>query len=53
MIAAGETWRPDCGLALGAGTQILAVEFIETWAGESQFLGGFQGGEFAGSMTGQ
>ena len=35
MIAAGKTWRPDCGLALGAGTQILAVEFVEAGAGKS------------------
>ena len=33
MSATGTTWGPDFGLALGAGAQVLAVEFIE--AGEA------------------
>ena len=43
MIAAGNARGPGAGVALGAGGQIIAVEFKKAGSGESQFNGGGAG----------
>jgi hypothetical protein len=53
MIAAGHAGRPNLGLTLGAGTQILAEEFIAACAGQTQFAGRLRSGEFPAAMAGQ
>ena len=37
VVAAGEAGRPGFGVALGAGAQVLAVEFVEAARAEAQF----------------
>ena len=46
VVAPGTARGPSVGLSLGAGPQILAVEFVEAWTGQSQFLRGGEGLEF-------
>jgi hypothetical protein len=53
MIAAGNAGGPDLGQTLGAGAQVLAVEFVEACPGQTQFAGGLDGGEFVGAMASQ
>jgi hypothetical protein len=53
MIAAGNAGGPDLSPTLGAGAQVLAVEFVEACPRQTQFAGGFAGREFVGSMAGQ
>ena len=43
VVAPGTARGPSVGLSLGAGPQILAVEFVEAWTGQSQFLRGGEG----------
>lgn len=40
MVAAGAAGRPGVGVALGAGVQIVGVEFVEAGAGQAQFGSG-------------
>jgi hypothetical protein len=51
MIAAGEARRPGVGLAVGAGMEVIGVEFIEAGAGQAQLPGGSAGADLAGAMT--
>ena len=53
MIAAGTARRPDLGLALGTGAQVVAVKLVEVGTGQAQFPGRFGGREFVASMLGQ
>lgn len=53
VISTGYAGRPNLGVAPGAGTQILTVEFIKARAGQAQFASGLAGGEFTGAMAGQ
>lgn len=53
MVAAGAAGRPGIGVALGAGAQIVGVEFVEAGAGQAQFGGGSARGEVPGAMVGQ
>ena len=53
MISAGDAWRPGLGLALGTGSEVLAVEFVEARAGQAQFPGRLAGGKFSAAMAGQ
>ena len=53
MISARYTRRPSLGLPVGAGTKIVAVEFIEARSGQAQFVSGLAGGEFTEAMAGQ
>jgi hypothetical protein len=53
MISAGETGRPDRGLALSASPQVLAVEIIKPGPGKTQFLGRLERGELLLSIAGQ
>ena len=53
MVAAGGPGRPGVNLALGAGPQVAAVEFVEAGAGKAQLGGGLGGGQFRGAMAGQ
>jgi hypothetical protein len=53
VIAAGNTGRPNLDLTLGAGAEVLAVEFVEARPGQSQFPSRFPGREITGSMAGQ
>jgi hypothetical protein len=53
MVAAGAAGRPGIGVALGAGAQIVGVEFVEASAGQAQFGGGGTCGEVPGAMVGQ
>ena len=51
MVAAGETGRPGISVALGAGVEILGVEFVETGTGQAQLSGGGAGADVAGAIT--
>ena len=53
MIAAGEARRPELGLALGAGAQVVAIKLVKTGAGQTQFVGGIGGREFLSAMASQ
>ena len=53
MVAAGAAGRPGLDVALGAGAQIVGVEFVEAGAGQAQFGGGGARGEWPGAMVGQ
>lgn len=53
MIAARDARRPNLGLTLGAGAEVLAVESVEAGPGQSQFLCRLSGGKFTLPMTGQ
>jgi hypothetical protein len=51
MVAAGEARRPSVGLAVGAGLEIIGVEFVEAGAGQAQLAGGGAGADLAGAIT--
>jgi hypothetical protein len=51
MVAAGEAGRPGVGLAVGAGVEIIGVEFVEAGTGEAQLSGGRTGADLAGAIT--
>lgn len=53
VITAGNPGRPNFGLPLGAGAEVLAVEFVEARSGQSQFPRRFPGRERTGAMAGQ
>lgn len=53
VVAAGVAGGPGVGVALGAGAQVVAVEFVEAGPGEAQFGGGLDGGEFRSAVAGQ
>ena len=53
MVAAGTAGRPGIGAALGAGAQIVGVEFVAAGAGQAQFSGSGTSGESPGAMVGQ
>jgi hypothetical protein len=53
VIAAGNTGGPNLDLTLGAGAEVLAVEFVEAGPGQSQFASRCPGREITGSMAGQ
>ena len=53
VITTGNTGRPNLGLPLGAGAEILAVEFVEAGPGQAQFPSRFPGREFTDSVAGQ
>jgi hypothetical protein len=53
MIATGETGRPDRCLALSTSPEILAVESVEAWTRQAEFMGCFDGGKFTAAMAGQ
>ena len=49
MIAAGQTGRPGCGPALGAGEQIVGAQLIEAAQAQAQFEGDGCGREQTGT----
>jgi hypothetical protein len=51
MIPTGATGRPGFGLALGAGAEVIRVEFVEAGAGQPEFAGGGASAELAGAIT--
>jgi hypothetical protein len=51
MIAAGEAGRPGVGLAVGAGMEILGVEFVEAGTGQAQVSGCGASADLAGAIT--
>ena len=53
VIAAGNPGRPNLGLTLGAGAEVLAVEFVAAGPGQAQFVRRFLGRELTLSMAGQ
>lgn len=53
MIAAGKSGRPNLGLTLGAGAEVLAVEFVEARSGQAQLPGRVAGRKFFVAMAGQ
>ena len=53
MITAGNAGRPNCGPTFGAGTEVLAVKFVEALAGQPQFTSRLGSGKFVVSMAGQ
>ena len=53
MVAAGQTGRPRFRLPPSAGTQILAVEFVEAGPAESQFVRGAPGAELLLTVASQ
>jgi len=53
MIAPGNARRPHLRPALGAGAQVVAVQFVEAGAGEPQFLSGGGRGKFLAAMAGE
>jgi len=53
VVAAGEAGRPSLRLALGAGADVLAVEFVKAGASEFQFLRGGLGADLRVAMAGQ
>jgi hypothetical protein len=53
VIATRNPGRPNLGLTLGTGAEVLAVKFIEARPGQAQFTSRFPGTEFLISMAGQ
>ena len=53
VIAAGTTRRPSVGLAVGAGVEVVAVEFVEVGTPEAQFGGSRACRQSLGAMLGQ
>ena len=51
VIATGTTRRPGVGVAGGAGTQIIGVEFVEAGTLQPQFAGSGTGAEIADAIT--
>ncbi len=50
-IAAREAGRPGVGLAVGAGVEIIGVEFVEAGTGQAQLSGRSAGADLAGAIT--
>lgn len=50
MVAAGAARRPGVGLAVGAGVEIISVEFVEAGVGQAQLSGGGAGADLAGAI---
>jgi hypothetical protein len=53
MIAAGMAGRPSVGLTVGAGVEVVAVEFVEAGTPQAQFGGGHARRQSLGAMLGQ
>ena len=53
VIAAGTTRRPGIGLTVGAGVEVVAVEFVEVSTPQAQFGGGRACCQSLGAMLGQ
>ena len=53
MIAAGKAGRPNLGLTLGAGAEVLAVKFVEAAGLMPSSSGGCAAESCAGAMAGQ
>jgi hypothetical protein len=52
VIAAGTAGRPGVGLTMGAGVEVVAVEFVEAGTPQAQFGGGRARRESLGAMLG-
>jgi hypothetical protein len=53
VIAAGTAGRSGVGLTVGAGVEVVAVEFIEAGTPQAQFGGGGARRQSLGAMLGQ
>ncbi len=53
VIAAGTAGGPSVGLTVGAGVEVVAVEFVEAGMPQAQFGGGGARGQLLGAMLSQ
>ena len=53
VIAAGTTGRPRVGLTVGAGVEVVVIEFVEAGTPQAQFGGGRARCQLLGAMLGQ
>ena len=53
MVAPGAAGRPGVGVALGAGLEVVAIEFIEAGGSQTQFTGRVTSAELPGAVAGQ
>lgn len=51
VIATGTIRSPGVGVAVGAGVQVVGVEFVEAGTSQSQFGGGGASADLAGAVT--
>ena len=51
VIATGTPRSPGVGVAVGAGAQVVGVEFVEAGTRQSQFAGGGASADLAGAIT--
>jgi hypothetical protein len=51
VIATGTIRSPGVGVAVGAGVQVVGVEFVEAGTSQSQFVGGGASADLAGAVT--
>ena len=53
VIAAGTAGRPSVGLTVGAGVEVVAIEYVETGTPQAQFGSGRARCQLLGAMLGQ